>query len=119
KRQLRDELQRARADFLNAKRRIEEERAHDRLRSKKQHIEELLPLCDSFHMAMNDKETWEKADKAWRTGIEGIYALLLRILKEAGVQVIDPLGEAFDPNKHEAVGTEVVNDKKMEDTVVS
>lgn len=119
KRQSQDELQRAKADFLNAKRRIEEERSNDRLRNQKQHIEELLPLCDSFHMAISNKEAWEKADKSWRVGIEGIYAQLMRILKDAGVEVIDPTGEPFDPTKHEAVGTEPVNDKKLEDTVVS
>jgi molecular chaperone GrpE len=119
KKKAQDELQLARADFLNARKRLEEERARDRVRNKKQHIEDLLPLCDSFQMAMSDTEAWEKADSSWRKGIEGIYAQLQNILKDAGVTIINPVGEQFDPNQHEAVGTEEVTDKKLDDTVVS
>ena len=119
KTQLQDELQRAKADFLNARKRLEEDRVADRIRSRKQHIEELLPLCDSFQMAMNDTEAWEKADEAWRKGVEGIHTQLMSILSSYSVQVIDPTGEPFDPHKHEAMGTEEVADKKLQDTVVS
>lgn len=119
KQQAQDELQRAKADFLNARKRLEDERQNDRLRSRKQHIEELLPLCDSFQMAMNDQAAWEKADKAWRKGVEGIHTQLMSILSSYNVKAIDPIGEAFDPHKHEAIGTEEVDDKKLQDTVVS
>ena len=114
-----DELQLAKADFLNARKRLEEDRVRDRVRARKQHIEDLLPLCDSFQIAMSDSEAWEKADTSWRKGIEGIHAQLMNILKEVGVSAINPIGESFDPTKHEAVGTEVVTDKKLDDTVVS
>jgi molecular chaperone GrpE len=70
-------------------------------------------------MAMSDTEAWEKADSSWRKGIEGIHAQLQNILKDAGVSALNPVGEPFDPNKHEAVGTEEVTDKKLDDTVVS
>ncbi len=119
KQKLQDELQRAKADFLNARRRLEEERVRDRVRNKKHFVEDLLPLCDSFQMAMNNTEAWKKADVSWRKGIEGINAQLQNILKEYGVSAINPAGEAFDPNRHEAVGTETVTDKKLDDTVVS
>ena len=119
KQKLQDELQRAKADFLNARRRLEEERVRDRVRNKKHFVEDLLPLCDSFQMAMNNTEAWEKADVSWRKGGEGINAQLQNILKEYGVSAINPAGEAFDPNRHEAVGTETVTDKKLDDTVVS
>lgn len=119
KQQLQNELQRSKADFLNARKRLEEDRLRDRVRTKKQHVEELLPLCDSFQMAMSDEEAWEKADASWRKGIEGIHAQLQNLLKSYGVKALNPVGEAFDPNKHEAVGTEEVTDKKLDDTVVS
>jgi len=67
---LREELQRSKADFLNAKRRLEEERLQDRKRTINKHIEKLLPICDSFYLAMLDKEIWAKADERWRQGIE-------------------------------------------------
>ena len=119
KQKLQDETQRAKADFLNARKRLEEERSRDRIRSKKQHVEELLPIVDSFQMAMSDSEAWEKADSSWRKGIEGIHAQLMNLIKGYGVTVLNPVGQPFNPNQHEAVGTEPVTDKKLDDTVVS
>lgn len=119
KRELQDELQRAKAEFLNARKRLDEDRARDKVRHKKAHIEELLPLCDSFQMAMSNKEAWEKADESWRKGVEGIHTQLMRILSSYDVEVIDPQGEVFNPHQHEAIGTEPVTDKKLQDTVVS
>ena len=119
KKQLLDETQRARAEFLNARKRLEEERAKDKQRFIRKHAEELLPLCDSFQMAMSNTEVWEKADKSWRTGIEGIHMQLLNVLDSYGVTPLHPLGEAFDPYKHEAVGTEEVEDEALQDTIVS
>jgi molecular chaperone GrpE len=119
KREILEESQRSKAEFLNAKKRIEEEKRQDKKRLQRKHAEELLPLCDSFQMAMSNTEVWEKADKAWRTGIEGINMQLLNILSSYGVSTIEPAGEPFDPNKHEAIGTEEVTDEKLQDTVVS
>lgn len=118
KRAIQDESQRSRADFLNAKRRLEEERVQDRIRFKKAAVEELLPLCDSFEMAMSNQEVWEKADKAWRSGVEGIYAQLASLVASYGVSTINPLNEPFDPYRHEAIGTIAVDDKNKQDTVI-
>ena len=118
KQALHDDLMRAKADFLNARKRLEEERARDRERITQQYLYQLLPLCDSFQMAMHNTETWEKADAAWRKGVEGIYTQLLRILNEHGVRQFDPTGEPFDPHRHEAIGTETVTDADQQDTVV-
>ncbi|MEK7638864.1 MAG: nucleotide exchange factor GrpE [Patescibacteria group bacterium] len=117
KRTLQDDLQRAKADFLNARKRLDEERSLDKIRHRKQHIEELLPLCDSFEMAMRDEEAWERADKAWRAGIEGIHNQLKQLLGSYGVKIIHPLHEPFDPYRHEAIGTEAVTDKALDHTV--
>lgn len=114
-----DESQRGRADFLNARKRLEEERRKDRVRFQRLHVEELLPLCDSFEMAMGDVAIWEKADKSWRAGIEGIYAQLKSLLGTYGVKAFSPAGEVFDPYRHEAIGTEVVRDESLIHTVVT
>ncbi len=119
KRQIQDDAQRARADFLNARKRLEDDRARDRLRYQKQHVEELLPLCDSFEMAMSNKEVWEKADENWRIGVNGIFNQLTRIIDSYGVTTINPQGKPFDPYRDEAIGTEEVGDEKLVDTVVS
>ena len=118
KMQAMEDLQRAKAEFLNAKKRLEEEKTQDRMRAKMAHIEELLPLCDSFQMAMSNKEVWEKADKAWRTGIEGIHMQLTKLLQSYNASKIEALGEEFDPHRFEAIDTEEVEDEKQVDVVL-
>jgi len=119
KKKILDDFQRSRADFLNAKKRLENERAKDKVRFKKEHVMELLPLCDSFQMAMLNTEAWEKADKSWRTGVEGIYNQLMQLLEQYQVKAFDPQGEPFNPHKHEAVGMETVEDEVLNDAVIS
>lgn len=113
KRAAQEELQRAKADFLNARKRLDEERGRDRERTIVRHLEELIPLCDSFEMAMLNKEVWEKVDHNWRKGIEGIYAQLNNLLTQYRVTRITPHDQAFDPRRHEALSTEPVTSKDM------
>lgn len=112
-----EDLQRAKAEFLNARKRLEEEKIQDRARAKVRHVEELLPLCDSFQMAMSNKDVWERADETWRKGIEGIHMQLQKLLQSYNVTKIDALGQTFDPYRFEALDTEEVTDKKQVDTV--
>jgi len=94
-----DGWQRMKADFVNARKRDEERAKEIRTFANEGLIEELLPVLDSFEMAMGNKEAWEKADKNWRVGVEYIYNHLLETLKKNGIEVIDPLGEKFDPKR--------------------
>lgn len=102
KRLAQESLQRERADFLNARKRQEEQLQRDRGRITLAHVEELLPLADSFEMAMRD-ERWGSADVVWRKGVEGIYAQLQAIFRSYNVTEIDPKGESFNPHEHEAL----------------
>ena len=112
-----EELASVKADFLNARKRLEEDSKRMVERKTIRHMESLLPLADSFHMAMANTEVWEKADENWRKGVEGINSQLLQILKDNGVTPVDPTGEQFDPAKHEAIGTTPVEADQI-DTVV-
>jgi molecular chaperone GrpE len=98
-----DDLQRTKAEFLNAKKRLEEQKNTDIERATSKFAKNLLPLCDSFNMAMSNKEQWEKVDDSWRKGVESIYSQLSRILKDYEISTIDPKNEPFDPNLHEAM----------------
>lgn len=111
-------LQRAKADFVNAKKRSDEELKEYRKFANEGLIEELLPVLESFQMAMGNKEAWEKADKNWRMGVEYIYSQLLGVLKGAGLEEIDPSGKDFDPLRDEAVSNEPVTDKALHNKVI-
>jgi molecular chaperone GrpE len=115
KRKALEELASVKADYLNARKRLEEDAVRTIERKGNQHLEDLLPLADSFAMAMSNKEVWEKADENWRKGIEGIYAQLLQILRDGGVESVDPTGEQFDPNLHEAISTQEVTDDQVDE----
>jgi molecular chaperone GrpE len=118
-RELHEELQRTRADFLNARKRLEEDRLESRERDTVRHIEKLLPLADSFYLAMLDRVTWEKGDEKWRKGVEGIHNQLLGILRGYGVESFDPTGQPFDPARHEAMSMTTVTDASQNDVVLT
>ncbi len=113
----RDQMQRMKADFLNARRRLEEDRHRDAIRHQITFITSLLPLCDSFQMALQSK-TWESADAAWKQGIEAVHTQLQTVLKQYNVLPIDQVGVPYNPSQHEAIGTEPVSDASKQDTVV-
>ncbi len=94
--------QRAKADMINARKRDEADRADFIKFANERLIESLIPVLESFDLAMNNKEVWEKVDKNWRIGVEYIYSQLKKSLSEAGLEEIDPVGKAFDHNRDEA-----------------
>lgn len=100
-----EELQRAKADFLNARRRLDEEKVSDRERMTAGLVEDLLPLLDSFDMALRDP-AFETAPENLKKGLQGIYLQLSSILKGYGVVEFGVPGDAFDPNLHEALADE-------------
>ncbi len=118
-RELHEEVQRTKADFLNARKRLEEDQIRSRERDTVKHIEKLLPLADSFYLAMLDRAAWEKADEKWRKGIEGISNQLTSILRGYGVSAVDPTGTPFDPIKHEALSTIPVTDEALHNQVIT
>ena len=118
KREFHEELQRARADFLNSKRRLEEQFAKDKERANNTIITELLSLADTFDTAKADTERWEAVDEKWRQGIEAIHSRLVSILANHNVKELDPKGEIFNPEEHEAVSKVEVGDDKQIDVVV-
>ncbi len=100
-----DGWQRAKADFINTRKRDEEMYLNLVKFANKNLITEIIPVLDSFDMAMQNKEAWEKSPKEWRIGVEYIYSQLLDILQKNGLKQFDPLGQDFDPQFHEALDT--------------
>ncbi|MDE1874735.1 MAG: nucleotide exchange factor GrpE [Patescibacteria group bacterium] len=109
--------QRAKADFANAKKRMEDAMAEYRTMANEGLIEELLPVLSSFEMAFSNKEAWEKADRNWRMGVEHIYSQIKSVLANNGLKEIDPIGKPFDHNIHEAVRHEHTDDAAKNGTI--
>jgi len=65
---------------------------------------ELLPVRDSLELAV---ESAGRADaRSLLEGQEATLKLLAKALEKLGVQRLDPLGEPFDPARHEAMMTQ-------------
>jgi molecular chaperone GrpE len=95
--------QKAKAEFINARKRDDEERKEFIKYTNEGMISELIPVLDSFTMAMGNKEVWEKVDKNWRMGVEYIANQLKKTLEDYGLKEIDPIGQKFDPMRDEAI----------------
>lgn len=113
-----ENLQRAKAEFLNSKKRLAEQSVIDKERVISAHIEKLLPLCDSFDMAMSNKNAWGSVDSAWREGIESIHTQLQSILTSYDVESFTPEGEHFNPEFHEAVSTADTEEEVAAETII-
>ena len=109
--------QRERADFVNYKKRAENEKLEVIKYSNENLISELIPVLDSFESAFANKEAWEKVDKNWRVGVEYIHSQLLKVLDENGLKVMNPLGEKFDPKFHVAEVHEETVDEKQDGVI--
>ncbi len=113
-----DGWQRAKADFVNARKREEDSRKDVIKYATENLVVDLTSVLDSFTMAFANKEAWEKIDKNWRMGVEHIYNQFLSVLQQNGFSEFNPMGELFDPMKHHAVETVAVADKAQEHKIV-
>jgi len=94
--------QRTQADFINFKRRTEQERSETARFANEMLILNLLPVLDDMERAL-DNVSAKLAGLTWVDGIALIYRKLKAILEGHGLSEIKALGEPFDPNLHEAV----------------
>lgn len=113
-----EDLQRAKADFLNARKRLDEERDNDRKRTQARFIEDLLPLCDSFEAALNDP-AMQDAPANLQKGLRGIHSQLTSLLQNNNVTTIGVVGDTFDPALHEAIADVAVEEESEDHKVIA
>jgi molecular chaperone GrpE len=97
-----DSWLRVRAEFANARKRMDRERTEAYSLAVEEVIGRLLPVIDDFQRAMSSVPE-AVADDSWFAGIELIYAKLVGLLETFDIQPIEAVGQHFDPNLHEAV----------------
>ncbi|MCA0455838.1 MAG: nucleotide exchange factor GrpE [Chloroflexi bacterium] len=96
---------RERADFNNYKKRIETQMKDMRDAASVEALLTLLPIIDDFERAMANVPA-ELQTNPWINGVGGIHRKFQKALEDKGVTVLDPVGQVFDPTRHEAVVTE-------------
>ena len=100
-----NEYYRAYADTKNLRTNLEKDFKEAMKYRSEGFIEELLPILDSFHMALSNEPDDPKL-RNYLTGFQYVYRNLVGVLENEGVSEIVPeIGKKFDPNVMEAVDT--------------
>jgi molecular chaperone GrpE len=97
-----DGWQRAQAEFINYKNRVQRDREVDYLAMKGDIIKKVLPVLDDMERALANRPE----DDSWTNGMELIVRKFQNILEAEGVKRIEAAGQPFDPNFHEAISSE-------------
>jgi molecular chaperone GrpE len=101
--ELRDRLLRTAAEFDNYRKRVERERRELAEFAAADLIRDILPIIDDFDRALA-APGWSK--DAAREGVELIHRRLLDTLRKRGVEPLEVVGQDFNPEWHESVGSE-------------
>ena len=99
-----DSVVRAQAEMQNVRRRAERdvENAHKFALDK--FSNDLLPVIDSLERALEAADNIEnEAVKAMKDGVELTLKMFVETLKKHGVEQVDPMGEPFNPEFHQAM----------------
>lgn len=113
--ELRDIHLRKLAEFDNFRKRTERERVEIKRHANEDLVRDLLPVLDNFERALEHRS--ESDAGAFHEGVEMIAKQLWDTLERQGVTIIDPIGEPFSPEYHEAVHR--VEDESLEPGTVA
>lgn len=105
---LKDKLLRTLADMENLRRRTEREIADARTYGLANFARDMLNVADNIRRALesvpqDERDTAEGSFKGLIEGIDLTERDLLKVLERHGVKKLDPQGEKFDPNLHQAM----------------
>ena len=97
-----DGWQRAQAEFVNYKNRVQRDREMDYASMKGDIIKKVLPVLDDMERALANRPEGD----SWANGMELIARKFQSVLEAEGVKRIEATGQLFDPNFHEAISSE-------------
>ena len=112
-----DRFLRLQADWDNYRRRTAQERLDERQRATEKLVVDLLPVIDDLERAIEHADNL--TDPAAQQFVEGVSAVcnkLVNVLNKEGVEVVNPVGEAFDPLSHQAV-SQIEDTQAYDETV--
>jgi len=101
-----DQLLRANAELDNLRRRARQDVENAHKYALEKFAQELLPVKDSLEMglaAASGEVDAAEALKQLREGTELTLKMLSTAMEKAGIKEINPLGEAFNPEQHQAM----------------
>jgi len=96
---------RTKADFENFRKRAAADVQTAQARGKVAVAREVIDAVDNLERAL---EAADGSEDSLRSGVEMVLSGLRETLTRNGIEVVDPAGEKFDPNRHEALSTQPV-----------
>lgn len=104
---LENELLKSKAEFINYKKRLDDEHSKFIKYCNEDLIKQILPTLDNFERAINmdDKNLNDEVSK-FLSGFKMIYCNFVNVLKSSGIVEIDGNNKPFNPTYHEAIMTE-------------
>jgi len=112
-----DQILRMRAEIENNRKRAERDVENAHKYALKSFVENLLPVIDSMEMgqvaAVSDNATLDSI----REGLELTMNMFTQVLERSGLQQINPLGEKFDPEKHQAISMAEIKDAQANSVI--
>lgn len=105
---LKDKWMRAVADLDNYRKRAARDADMRIARERERILLAWLDVADNMERALDVEGA---AQNLWFDGVEAVHQQMLGVLKSFGCEPFDSKGEAFDPNKHEAVATASLPDQ--------
>lgn len=113
----RQDMLRMQADMENLRKRLIREQEKARRRTLERFMADLLPVRDSLERGLEAAAEPAASVEALTEGKQLIMKMLNKAMGDHGLQTIDPYGEVFDPEKHEAM-TMLPSDQHDENTVI-
>jgi len=108
-----DSYLRLAADYDNFRKRTVKEKEASYGNGKADAVAKMLPVYDNLERALNQ----ETADAAYKKGVEMTMNELVKIFTALGVEIFGNVGDAFDPNLHNAVMH--IDSEELEENVIS
>ncbi len=102
---------RSRADLENQRRRFQKEKEDLRKYAKEELMRDLINPMDHFAIALHSLESATDLESV-RKGVMMIHREFGMVLKQSGLSELNPVGELFDPNLHDAVSTDYDPEKE-------
>ena len=96
---------RSSADLDNYRKRVAREKEQDIKYSNARFFEKLIPILDNFELGLDAARAGNDASSIL-SGMDMVLKQLQDFLSGSGVQVVDAMGQQFDPNLHEAIAQE-------------
>jgi molecular chaperone GrpE len=101
---------RIQAELENVRRRAERDVSQAHKYALEKIVSDLLPVADSLDQALVSEVGSNDLARKIHEGIELTMSLFLKTLEKHGVKQINPLGETFNPELHQAIATRPSDD---------